>query len=43
MNIRQNMKTIDSKLHFWKQNSKKIIFSNGCFDLLHNGKPKYDY
>ncbi len=37
MNIKQNMKTIDSKLHFWKQNSKKIIFSNGCFDLLHKG------
>ena len=31
------MKTIDSKLHFWRQNSKKIIFSNGCFDLLHKG------
>ena len=37
MNIRQNMKTIDSKLHFWKKNEKKIIFSNGCFDLLHKG------
>ena len=37
MNKRQNMKTIDSKLHFWRQNSKKIIFSNGCFDLLHKG------
>tara|TARA_B100000886_G_C20415120_1_gene488929 strand:+ start:136 stop:603 length:468 start_codon:yes stop_codon:yes gene_type:complete len=37
MNIKQNMKTIDSKLYFWRQNSKKIIFSNGCFDLLHKG------
>ena len=37
MNIKQNMKTIDFKLHFWRQNSKKIIFSNGCFDLLHKG------
>ena len=37
MNIKQNMKAIDSKLHFWRQNSKKIIFSNGCFDLLHKG------
>ena len=37
MNIRQNMKTIDSGLHFWKKNEKKIIFSNGCFDLLHKG------
>ena len=37
MNIKQNMKTIDSELHFWRQNSKKIIFSNGCFDLLHKG------
>ena len=37
MNTKQNMKIIDSKLHFWRQNSKKIIFSNGCFDLLHKG------
>ena len=37
MNIKQNMKTIDSRLHFWRKNSKKIVFSNGCFDLLHNG------
>ena len=37
MNIKQNIKTIESELHFWKQNSKKIIFSNGCFDLLHKG------
>lgn len=31
------MKTIDSELRFWKKNEKKIIFSNGCFDLLHKG------
>ena len=37
MNTKQNIKIIDSKLHFWRQNSKKIIFSNGCFDLLHKG------
>ena len=37
MNTKQNMKIIDSKLYFWRQNSKKIIFSNGCFDLLHKG------
>ena len=37
MKIRQNMKTIDSELRFWKKNEKKIIFSNGCFDLLHKG------
>ena len=37
MNTKQDMKIIDSKLHFWRQNSKKIIFSNGCFDLLHKG------
>ena len=37
MNTKQNMKIIDSKLHFWRQNSKKIIFSNGCFALLHKG------
>ena len=37
MNFKQNIKNIDSELHFWRQNSKKIIFSNGCFDLLHKG------
>ena len=37
MIIKQNMNIIDTKLHFWRQNSKKIIFSNGCFDLLHKG------
>ena len=37
MNTKQNMKIIDSKLYFWRRNSKKIIFSNGCFDLLHKG------
>ena len=37
MNTKQNMKIIDSELHFWKRNDKKIIFSNGCFDLLHKG------
>ena len=26
MNIRQNMKTIDSGLHFWKKNEKKNHF-----------------
>ena len=37
MNINQKMKTIESEIHFCKKNEKKIIFSNGCFDLLHKG------
>ena len=37
MNIKQNMKTIDSDFTFGKKMKKKIIFSNGCFDLLHKG------
>tara|TARA_B100001996_G_scaffold377744_1_gene360835 strand:+ start:492 stop:965 length:474 start_codon:yes stop_codon:yes gene_type:complete len=24
-------------IHIWKSNGKKIIFTNGCFDLLHKG------
>ena len=37
MNIKQNMKTLILNFTFGKKIQKKIIFSNGCFDLLHKG------
>ena len=30
-------KKIFEKVHLWKEESKKIVFANGCFDLLHKG------
>ena len=30
-------KKIFEKIHLWKEESKKIVFANGCFDLLHKG------
>jgi rfaE bifunctional protein nucleotidyltransferase chain/domain len=29
------------KLHIWKFLGKKIVFTNGCFDLLHRGHVEY--
>ena len=34
---KHNIKDINSKLDLWRKSSKKIVFSNGCFDLLHKG------
>ena len=25
----------------WKSNNKKIVFTNGCFDILHRGHVEY--
>jgi rfaE bifunctional protein nucleotidyltransferase chain/domain len=27
--------------HIWRQQSRKIVFTNGCFDILHHGH--FDY
>ena len=37
MMINYDINSNESKLHSWRKDSKKIIFSNGCFDLLHRG------
>ena len=29
--------TINTKLTEWRKNNKVIVFTNGCFDLLHQG------
>ena len=28
-------------LHSWKNQNKKIVFTNGCFDILHRGHSDY--
>ncbi|MBB6240088.1 rfaE bifunctional protein nucleotidyltransferase chain/domain [Pedobacter sp. AK013] len=32
---------IDSAISKWKQDGEKIVFTNGCFDLLHIGHLSY--
>ena len=29
------------KIHKWKKEGKKIVFTNGCFDILHSGHIQY--
>lgn len=33
--------TINNQLKIWKSDNKKIIFTNGCFDILHRGHIDY--
>jgi len=42
--ITSKIKTLDSlitDLHLWRFQDKKIVFTNGCFDILHNGHIHY--
>ena len=32
---------LESKLAFWKFKAYKIVFTNGCFDILHRGHIEY--
>jgi rfaE bifunctional protein nucleotidyltransferase chain/domain len=32
---------LQSKLDAWKQSGEKVVFTNGCFDLLHKGHTDY--
>ncbi len=34
---------IKEKIRIWKNNGKKIVFTNGCFDILHIGHITYLY
>ena len=33
--------SLDEKLQEWRSTGKKIVFTNGCFDLLHAGHLSY--
>jgi rfaE bifunctional protein nucleotidyltransferase chain/domain len=39
--IYQNLNDFDNTLQLWKSNDEKIVFTNGCFDLLHLGHLDY--
>ena len=32
-----NLSNINQKINEWRNNNQKIIFTNGCFDILHQG------
>lgn len=34
-------KTLEQRLDSWHKEGKKIVFSNGCFDILHRGHVEY--
>ena len=31
------LKDLKTKLSIWRENGEKIIFTNGCFDIIHKG------
>ena len=37
----QNFDALSEKLSKWKNEGLKIVFTNGCFDLLHRGHVEY--
>lgn len=37
----QTKETLPDLLGVWKSQKKKIVFTNGCFDLLHRGHIEY--
>lgn len=39
--IFKNKEALASILHAWQQENKKIVFTNGCFDILHRGHIEY--
>ena len=32
---------IANQVKFWRKKSRKLVFTNGCFDLLHSGHVRY--
>lgn len=34
-------KSLEEKLDLWREKGKTIVFSNGCFDILHRGHVEY--
>lgn len=42
--IRQKIltrETLLNKVKMWKQNEQEVVFTNGCFDILHRGHIEY--
>lgn len=36
-----NTLRLQDELKYWKAHNKKIVFTNGCFDILHRGHIEY--
>lgn len=36
-----DIKNIESYLSYWNLKNQKIVFTNGCFDILHRGHVEY--
>ena len=36
-----SLKEIGSRVRFWRKESRKLVFTNGCFDILHTGHVRY--
>ncbi len=36
-----DIEQLDSKLAYWNFKNQKIVFTNGCFDILHRGHIEY--
>lgn len=36
-----NLEAIQLKIEEWRSENKKIVFTNGCFDILHRGHVEY--
>ena len=39
--IIDNSSALNEQLQIWSKQGKKIVFTNGCFDLLHRGHIEY--
>jgi rfaE bifunctional protein nucleotidyltransferase chain/domain len=39
--IHSHLSTLNSQLDIWRSQGLKIVFTNGCFDLLHRGHVEY--
>lgn len=39
--IIRKQEDLDCTLHQWRFQQKKIVFTNGCFDILHRGHVEY--
>ncbi len=38
-----NKETLKSKLAYWKFKDYRIVFTNGCFDIIHLGHIETDH
>ena len=36
-----SLEEIGSRVRFWRKESRKLVFTNGCFDILHSGHVRY--